>query len=115
MEVSGTESITPTTIMFLSENQLYLTIRNSKLAVWNLDGEIVSSFEDLFLWHPDLDTNKIYITTDEDLIISYCKDDSEDSSTEGNGNFLIHLEITIFDSVVVDIYTMVCRMQTINM
>ena len=30
------------------------------------------SFEDHQLWHPDCNTNNIYITSKQDLIISYC-------------------------------------------
>jgi hypothetical protein len=29
-------------------------------------------FEDHQLWHPDCNTNNIYITSQQDLIISYC-------------------------------------------
>lgn len=73
--------------IFLYENQLFLTFRNRTVAVWNFRGELVTSFEDHLLWHPDCNTNNIYITSDQDLIISYCKADSDDSSLEGNGNF----------------------------
>jgi hypothetical protein len=33
----------------------------------------VTTFEDHTLWHPDCNTNNIYITSQQDLIISYCK------------------------------------------
>lgn len=36
------------------------------------------------MWHPDCNTNNIYITSDQDLIISYCKADSDDPVSEGN-------------------------------
>jgi hypothetical protein len=36
-------------------------------------GELVTSFEDHELWYPDAQTNNIYITTSQDLILSYCK------------------------------------------
>ena len=86
-EVSRTEFMTPSAFIFLYENQLFLTFRNRTVAVWNFRGELVTSFEDHLLWHPDCNTNNIYITSDQDLIISYCKADSDDSSLEGNGNF----------------------------
>ncbi|KAI3800048.1 hypothetical protein L1987_35355 [Smallanthus sonchifolius] len=63
---------------------LFLTFRNRTVAVWNFKGQLVTSFEDHLLWHPDCNTNNIYITRDQDLIISYCKSDSDDSSTDGN-------------------------------
>lgn len=84
-EVNRTEFMTPSAFIFLYENQLFLTFRNRTVAVWNFRGELVTSFEDHLLWHPDCNTNNIYITSDQELIISYCKADSEDHWTEGNG------------------------------
>ncbi|XP_062166326.1 uncharacterized protein LOC133872749 isoform X1 [Alnus glutinosa] len=84
MEVSKTEFMTPSAFIFLYENQLFLTFRNRTVAVWNFRGELVTSFEDHLLWHPDCNTNNIYITSDQDLIISYCKADSDDHWMEGN-------------------------------
>ncbi|KAF7144043.1 hypothetical protein RHSIM_Rhsim05G0234600 [Rhododendron simsii] len=83
-EVSRTEFMTPSAFIFLYENQLFLTFRNRTVAVWNFRGELVTSFEDHLLWHPDCNTNNIYITSDQDLIISYCKADSDDHWMEGN-------------------------------
>ncbi|CAM8949201.1 unnamed protein product [Rhodiola kirilowii] len=82
-EVSRTEFMTPSAFIFLYENQLFLTFRNRSVAVWNFRGELVTSFEDHLLWHPDCNTNNIYITSDQDLIISYCKADAEDQWPEG--------------------------------
>lgn len=84
-EVSRTEFMTPSAFIFLYELQLFLTFRNRSVAVWNFRGELVTSFEDHLLWHPDCNTNNIYITSDQDLIISYCKADSDDSSSDGAG------------------------------
>ncbi|CAN0880060.1 hypothetical protein LINGRAHAP2_LOCUS13437 [Linum grandiflorum] len=86
IEVSRTEFMTPSAFIFLYENQLFLTFRNRTVAVWNFRGELVTSFEDHLLWHPDCNTNNIYITSDQDLIISYCKVESEDQWMEGNGS-----------------------------
>ncbi|KAL6988251.1 hypothetical protein U1Q18_013999 [Sarracenia purpurea var. burkii] len=83
-EVSRTEFMTPSAFIFLYENQLFLTFRNRTVAVWNFRGELVTSFEDHLLWHPDCNTNNIYITSDQDLIISYCKADSDDHWLDGN-------------------------------
>ncbi|XP_072977566.1 uncharacterized protein [Typha angustifolia] len=73
IEVSRTDFMTPSAFIFLYENHLFLTFRNRTVAVWNFRGELVTSFEDHLLWHPDCNTNNIYITSDQDLIISYCK------------------------------------------
>lgn len=95
-EVSRTEFMTPSAFIFLYENQLFLTFRNRTVAVWNFRGELVTSFEDHLLWHPDCNTNNIYITGDQDLIISYCKADSDDPLSEGNGmlDFENYLSLT---------------------
>ncbi|KAK4582104.1 hypothetical protein RGQ29_025322 [Quercus rubra] len=84
MEVSRAEFMTPSAFIFLYENQLFLTFRDRTVAVWNFRGELVTSFEDHLLWHPDCNTNNIYITSDQDLIISYCKADSDEQWMEGN-------------------------------
>ncbi|XVF84125.1 hypothetical protein PTKIN_Ptkin17bG0000800 [Pterospermum kingtungense] len=84
MEVSRTEFMTPSAFIFLYENQLFLTFRNRTVVVWNFRGELVTSFEDHLLCHPDCNTNNIYITSDQDLIISYCKAESDDQWMEGN-------------------------------
>ncbi|KAG9138899.1 hypothetical protein Leryth_007520 [Lithospermum erythrorhizon] len=86
IEVNRTEFMTPSAFIFLYENQLFLTFRNRTVAVWNFRGELVTSFEDHLLWHPDCNTNNIYITSDQDLIISYCKADSESEDTLSQAN-----------------------------
>ncbi|CAA7398275.1 unnamed protein product [Spirodela intermedia] len=83
-QVSRTEFTTPSAFIFLYENQLFLTFRNRTVAVWNFRGELVTTFDDHLLWHPDCNTNNIYITTDQDLIISYCKAKSDDDSSDRN-------------------------------
>ncbi|XP_024527643.1 uncharacterized protein LOC9662931 isoform X2 [Selaginella moellendorffii] len=80
-EVSRTEFMTPSAFIFLYENQLFLTFRNRTVAVWNFRGELVTSFEDHLLWYPDCNTNNIYITSEQDLIISYCKAQGCDEET----------------------------------
>ncbi|XP_040385588.1 uncharacterized protein LOC102700197 [Oryza brachyantha] len=76
IEVSVTKFMTPSAFIFLYENNLFLTFRNRTVAVWNFRGELVTSFEDHLLWHQDCSTNNIYITSDQDLIISYCKSEA---------------------------------------
>ncbi|KVI11227.1 uncharacterized protein LOC112507166 [Cynara cardunculus var. scolymus] len=75
-EVASTEFMTPSAFIFLYENQLFLTFRNQTVSVWNFRGELVTSFEDHVLSHPDCNTNNIYITSDQDLIVSFCKADN---------------------------------------
>uniref|UniRef100_A0A6T8IRM7 Uncharacterized protein n=2 Tax=Hemiselmis TaxID=77924 RepID=A0A6T8IRM7_HEMAN len=83
-EVSSTQFMTPSAFIFLYENQLFLTFRQRNVAVWNFRGEKVTSFEDHTLWHQDCNTNNIYITSQQDLIISYCK--QQDGSELGSIN-----------------------------
>jgi hypothetical protein len=109
-EVSRNEFMTPSAFIFLYENQLFLTFRNRTVAVWNFRGELVTSFEDHLLWHPDCNTNNIYITSDQDLIISYCKADSDDLLSEGNGNFVFYLQI--YDDHRIHIYYGMCLIIT---
>jgi hypothetical protein len=43
------------------------------VTVWNFRGEMVTRFDDHVLWHPDSNTNNIYITSAQDYILSYCR------------------------------------------
>jgi len=76
IEVNVSKFMTPSAFIFLYENNLFLTFRNRTVAVWNFRGDLVTSFEDHLLWHHDCSTNNIYITSDQDLIISYCKSEA---------------------------------------
>ncbi|CAH2049581.1 unnamed protein product [Thlaspi arvense] len=109
-EVSRTEFMTPSAFIFLYENQLFLTFRDRTVAVWNFRGELVTSFEDHLLWHPDCNTNNIYITSDQDLIISYCKADSDDPLSEGNGKApkFDMLNVSLDDVIAWKIHSMAC-------
>ncbi|KAD4584548.1 hypothetical protein R6Q59_036578 [Mikania micrantha] len=82
-EVGRTEFMTPSAFIFLYENQLFLTFRNQTVSVWNFRGELVTSFEDHELWHSDCNTNNIHITSDQSLIISFCKGDPNDQRISG--------------------------------
>ncbi|XP_072953639.1 uncharacterized protein [Typha angustifolia] len=72
-DVDKNEFRTPSAFIFLYENNLFLTFRDRTAAVWNFDGKLVTTFEDHKLWHPRCNTNNIYVTTNQDLIISYCR------------------------------------------
>jgi hypothetical protein len=52
IEISRTEFMTPSTFIFLCENQLFLTLKNRTVSVWNFRQELVTSFKDQLLWHP---------------------------------------------------------------
>ena len=97
IEVSSSEFVTPSAFIFLYEMQLFLTFRNRSVSVWNFRGELVTSFEDHLLWHPDCNTNSIYITINQDLIISYCKADPNDPSSRDNGNIQTFLWFNMYN------------------
>lgn len=65
----------PTAFIFLYDNCMFLTFQQRTVSVWNFRGELVTQFRDQQLWHPDARTNNIYITTQQELIISYCQDE----------------------------------------
>ncbi|KAI7745977.1 hypothetical protein M8C21_001601, partial [Ambrosia artemisiifolia] len=88
-EVGSTEFMTPSAFIFLYENQLFLTFRNQTVSVWNFRGELVTSFEDHVLSHPDCNTNNIYITSDQDLIVSFCKADNDQATDRRAGSINI--------------------------
>ncbi|KAM0040616.1 putative transcription factor WD40-like family [Helianthus debilis subsp. tardiflorus] len=88
-EVGSTEFMTPSAFIFLYENQLFLTFRNQTVSVWNFRGELVTSFEDHVLSHPDCNTNNIYITSDQDLIVSFCKADNDQATDTRAGSINI--------------------------
>ncbi|KAK1399715.1 putative pterin-4-alpha-carbinolamine dehydratase-like [Heracleum sosnowskyi] len=77
IEVSENEFVTPTGFYFLYESQLLLTFRDRTVAVWNSGGDLVTSYEDHLIWHPDSKSNIICLTN-QNLIISYCKVHSND-------------------------------------
>lgn len=99
IEVNKTEFMTPSAFIFLYENNLFLTFCNRTVAAWNFRGELVTSFDDHELWHSNCNTNNIYITADQDLIISYCKASKEvrdSGGCEGIGNFKFHYSVFFF-------------------
>jgi hypothetical protein len=113
-EVSSSEFVTPSAFIFLYEMQLFLTFRNRSVSVWNFRGELVTSFEDHLLWHPDCNTNSIYITSNQDLIISYCKADPEDPSSQDNGKFKVSYASTCRTVVFSYYVVVVCLLHLTN-
>jgi len=72
-EVLSTDFLTPTAFIFLYESLSFLTFLANTVRTWDFRGDPISRFEDHILWHPDCNTNNIYITSRQDLIVSYCK------------------------------------------
>jgi hypothetical protein len=92
--------MTPSAFIFLYENNLFLTFCNRTVAAWNFRGELVTSFDDHELWHPNCNTNNIYITADQDLIISYCKVSKEAVDGEtGEGIVKFQSTLSFIDSI----------------
>lgn len=72
-EVDKSHLLTPSAFMFLYESELFLTFQQRNICVWNFQGERVSDFEDHTLYRSDASTSSIYITQNQDVIISYCR------------------------------------------
>ena len=73
-EVPASQHMTPSAFIFLYENKLFLTFRNREVQVWDFGAErIVSEFEDHRLWHSTPQANNIYITSAQDVLVSYCR------------------------------------------
>eukprot|EP00166_Cyanidium_caldarium_P004078 ctg_415.g135 len=73
-EVPASQHMTPSAFIFLYENKLFLTFRNQEVQVWDFGAErIVSEFEDHRLWHSTPQANNIYITSAQDVLVSYCR------------------------------------------
>ncbi|RLN31238.1 hypothetical protein C2845_PM05G17150 [Panicum miliaceum] len=83
IEINDTKLVNPQALVVLHERNLILIFQNRRAAVWNFQGELVTSFEDHLLWHDGVCSEKnIYITKDEGRIISYCKSEAvEDDVT----------------------------------
>ncbi|KAK1399728.1 putative pterin-4-alpha-carbinolamine dehydratase-like [Heracleum sosnowskyi] len=89
IEISRTEYLTPSAFVFLYESHLFLTFRDRTVDVRNFRGELVTSFEDHLPWHPDSNLSNIYITSDQDLIISYFKPHFEGRAAQNAGSINI--------------------------
>uniref|UniRef100_A0A0A9CKC3 Uncharacterized protein n=1 Tax=Arundo donax TaxID=35708 RepID=A0A0A9CKC3_ARUDO len=76
--------MTSSAFIFLHDMQLFLTFHSRLVSVWNYRGELVTSFDDHLFWHPDCSDNSFCITSNKDLIISYCRAYPKDSSSDEN-------------------------------
>nr|CAD1827369.1 unnamed protein product [Ananas comosus var. bracteatus] len=87
IEVVDTEFFNPSALIFLYRKNLFMCFQGTKLEVWSFHGELFTSFEDHTLQHGIVNSNNIYITDDQEIIISYCKvgeesyNEEEDNST----------------------------------
>jgi hypothetical protein len=86
VEVEKSKFQTPSAFIFLYENQLFLTFRDQAVSVWNFRGELVTDFDDHKLWHPDCNTNNIFITAQQDVIMSYCRPQNDVHASQGSIN-----------------------------
>eukprot|EP00030_Apusomonadida_sp_AF-17_P000937 a1775_66.p2 GENE.a1775_66~~a1775_66.p2 ORF type:complete len:451 (+),score=217.77 a1775_66:31-1353(+) len=71
IEVPQTQFATPSAFIFLYDSQKFLTFRGQAVDVWDFKGERVSSFSDSQLGVEN-NTNSIFITSQQDIILSYC-------------------------------------------
>lgn len=71
--VNGNEFLAPKAFIYLYENRTFLTFRGCKMQAWNFRGQRAMTFEDHRLADCDSNTNCIYISSAQDIIISYCE------------------------------------------
>lgn len=79
---------TPNAFIFLYDYRLFLTFMEEAVCVWNFRGELVSRLEDHQAWQPEGNTNNIYITTQQDVIISHCPPTNNRPGTINISNIL---------------------------
>lgn len=72
-EVERSHLITPNAFIFLYESELFLTFQQRQVCVWNFQGQRVTNFEDHVLFRSDSNANSVYITQQQDIIVSYCQ------------------------------------------
>jgi len=63
----------PSAFIFLYINRLFLTFRGTRVSAWNFHGTQATKFVDHELFSPDASTNNNFISEDQHLLISYCK------------------------------------------
>ena len=77
IKVADTEVGVPSAFIYLHANETFLLFRDNAVSVWNFRGERLHGFEDHALCFPipDIDhASAIYITQNQDMIISLCED-----------------------------------------
>jgi hypothetical protein len=70
----------PSAFIFLYINSLFLTFRGTKVSAWDFHGKQATKFEDHELWSPEASTNNNFISEDQHLLISFCKNKREGRS-----------------------------------
>lgn len=63
--------------VFLYQVSRFLTLRKREINVWNLNGQRVASFDDHYNFYADCNTNNLFISQEQDVIISYCLTQSQ--------------------------------------
>ncbi|KAL1816292.1 hypothetical protein ACET3Z_018866 [Daucus carota] len=89
IKVNGTEfKDMQSEFLFLYKKHMFLTFSNRTVAMWNFRGELVTTFEEHHFLNPADSSfnNTIYTTSDEDLIISYGKAETNDQQRNGSIN-----------------------------
>lgn len=80
-EVERSHFLTPNSFIFLHESEIFLTFEQRRVNVWNFKGErVVTQFDDHVLYRSDASNSLIYITQKQDIIVSYCQNESSGCS-----------------------------------
>lgn len=73
IEIERSHQLSPNAFIFLYESEMFLTFQQRQVIVWNFRGQRITDFEDHQLFRSDSNTNCIYITRHQDIILSYCQ------------------------------------------
>lgn len=77
IDVEHSHFLLPNAFIFLYESEHFLTFQRREVSVWNFKGERVTTFEDHTLFHSDFISSSIYITQQQDMIVSYCQQEGD--------------------------------------
>eukprot|EP00177_Eucheuma_denticulatum_P001637 GFKZ01002942.1.p1 GENE.GFKZ01002942.1~~GFKZ01002942.1.p1 ORF type:complete len:474 (+),score=66.82 GFKZ01002942.1:233-1654(+) len=77
IDVEHSHFLLPNAFIFLYESEHFLTFQRREVSVWNFQGDRITTFEDHTLFHSDSIASSIYITQQQDMIISYCQQEGD--------------------------------------
>jgi hypothetical protein len=72
-EIAVHQFVAPNSFIFLDKIRRFLIFRGHTVTLFNFRGERVSTFEDHMLWLPDSNMNNVFISSAQDVMISFCR------------------------------------------
>ncbi len=78
-EIVVNQFVAPNSFIFLNKIRRFLVFRGHTATLFNFRGECVSTFEDHMLWFPDANMNNVFISSAQDVMISFCRNTDAES------------------------------------